>query len=46
MCPRGRSRGQGRSRGLDLWSKKTKLSIYKTVFVSILTYGHEFWVMT
>ena len=27
-------------------SKKAKLSIFKTVFVPILTYGHEFWVMT
>ena len=27
-------------------SKKAKLSIFKTVFVSILTYGHESWVMT
>ena len=27
-------------------SKKPKLSIFKTVFVSILTYGHESWVMT
>ena len=27
-------------------SKKDKLSIFKTVFVPILTYGHEFWVMT
>ena len=26
-------------------SKKTKLSVFKTVFVPILTYGHEFWVM-
>ena len=27
-------------------SKKAKLSICKTVFVPILTYGHESWVMT
>ena len=27
-------------------SKKAKLSILKTVFVSILTNGHESWVMT
>ena len=27
-------------------SKKEKLSIFKTVFVTILTYGHESWVMT
>ena len=27
-------------------SKKSKLSIIKTVFVPILTYGHESWVMT
>ena len=27
-------------------SKKAKLSIFKTVFVSFLTYGHESWVMT
>ena len=27
-------------------SKKAKLSIFKTVFVPSLTYGHEFWVMT
>ena len=27
-------------------SKKAKLSIFKTVFVPILTYGHKFWVMT
>ena len=27
-------------------SKKAKLSIFKTVFVPIITYGHEFWVRT
>ena len=27
-------------------SKKAKLLIFKTVFVPILTYGHESWVMT
>ena len=27
-------------------SKKAKLSIFKAVFVPILTYGHEYWVMT
>ena len=27
-------------------SKKAKLSIFKTVFVPILTYGHESWVRT
>ena len=27
-------------------SKKTKLSIFKTAFVSIFTYGHEDWIMT
>ena len=27
-------------------SKKAKLSIFKTVFVPILIYGHESWVMT
>ena len=27
-------------------SKKAKLSIFKTVFVPILTYGHESWVIT
>ena len=27
-------------------SKKAKLSIFRTVFVPILTYGHESWVMT
>ena len=27
-------------------SKTAKLSIFKTSFVSILTYVHEFWVMT
>ena len=27
-------------------SKKAKLSIFKTVFVPILTYDHESWVMT
>ena len=26
-------------------SKKAKLSIFKAVFVPILTYGHESWVM-
>ena len=26
-------------------SKKAKLSTFKTVFVPILTYGHESWVM-
>ena len=28
------------------FSKKAKLSIFKAVFVPILTYGHESWVMT
>ena len=27
-------------------SKKAKLSIFQTVFVPILTYGHESWIMT
>ena len=27
-------------------SKKAKLSIFKAVFVPILTYGHESWVIT
>ena len=27
-------------------SKKAKLSIFKAVFVPILTHGHESWVMT
>ena len=27
-------------------SKKAKLSVFETVFVPILTYGHESWVMT
>ena len=27
-------------------SKKAKLSIFKAVFVPILTYGHEYWKMT
>ena len=27
-------------------SNKAKLSIFKTVFLPILTYGHESWVMT
>ena len=27
-------------------SKKTKVPIFKTVFVPVLTYGHESWVMT
>ena len=27
-------------------SKRTNLSIFKTVFVPILTYGHESWLMT
>ena len=27
-------------------SKKAKLSIFKTAFVPILTYGHESWVKT
>ena len=27
-------------------SKSAKLSVFKTVFVPILTYGHESWVMT
>ena len=27
-------------------SKTAKLSIFKTVFVPILTYGHKSWVMT
>ena len=28
------------------FSKKLKLLIFKTVFVPILSYGHESWVMT
>ena len=28
------------------FSKKAKLSIFKTLFVPILTYGHESWAMT
>ncbi|TWW73458.1 hypothetical protein D4764_15G0008520 [Takifugu flavidus] len=27
-------------------SQKAKLSIYRSIFVSTLTYGHELWVMT
>ena len=27
-------------------AKKAKLSIFKTVFVTVLIYGHESWVMT
>jgi len=27
-------------------SKKAKLSVFKTVFIPILTHGHESWVMT
>ena len=27
-------------------SKKAKLSVFKAIFVPILTYGHESWVMT
>ena len=27
-------------------SRKAKLSIYSSIFVPILTYGHEGWVMT
>jgi len=27
-------------------SKKAKLSVFKTVFVPILIYGHESWVLT
>ena len=27
------------------WSKKAKLSVFKAVFVPILTYSHESWVM-
>ena len=27
-------------------SKKAKLSVFKSIFVPILTYGHESWVMT
>ena len=28
------------------FSEKAKLSVFKTVFIPILTYGHESWVMT
>ena len=28
------------------FSKKVKLSIFKAIFVSILTYGHKSWLMT
>ena len=27
-------------------SRKAKLSVFKSIFVSIPTYGHESWVMT
>ena len=27
-------------------SRKAKLSVFKSIFVPILTYGHESWVMT
>ena len=27
-------------------SRKAKLSVFKLIFVPILTYGHESWVMT
>ena len=27
-------------------SNIAKLSVFKSVFVPILTYGHEFWIMT
>jgi len=27
-------------------SKKANLSVFRTVFIPILTYGHESWVMT
>ncbi|KAL3051872.1 hypothetical protein OYC64_001989 [Pagothenia borchgrevinki] len=27
-------------------SQKAKLSVYRAIFVSTLTYGHEGWVMT
>ncbi|TWW81747.1 hypothetical protein D4764_01G0015620 [Takifugu flavidus] len=27
-------------------SQKAKLSIYRSIFVPTLTYGHELWVMT
>jgi len=27
-------------------SNTTKLSVFKSIFVAILTYGHESWIMT
>ena len=27
-------------------SSKAELSVFKLIFISIFTYGHEFWVMT
>ncbi len=27
-------------------SRKAKLSIYQSIYIPTLTYGHEFWVMT
>ena len=27
-------------------SKKAKLLVFKSIFIYILTYGHEYWVMT
>ena len=30
----------------EISRKEAKLLVFKSIFVPILTYGHEFWVMT
>jgi len=48
----GKANASLRELYIALWTKKrelsnnAKLSVFKLVFVPILTYGHELWAMT